>query len=90
MANFSNAELATILRDAVKDYRAAGVTDIPLSRPQLWAAIQAIRDLLDGAAFRNAVSGAIDTATSPVAMTAPQKKRLFGRVIQAMFRNEVA
>lgn len=90
MAVFNNEELTEILRQVVGDYRKAAVTDIPLTRPQIWAAAQAIKAVLDSAAFRTSVSNAIDTATAPATMTNAQKKRLFGRVIEQMFGEEVA
>lgn len=90
MANFTNGEKARILYAIVADLKnREAVTDVPYTRPQLWAAAQAIRDIIDGAAFRTAVSDAVDTAIAPATMTAARKKRLFGRVVEAMVALEV-
>ena len=90
MAVLLNSEQATILHRFVSDIKKRdGVTDIPLSRPEIWAAAQAIRDVLDSAAFRTSVSNAINTAISPSTMTGTQKKRLFGRVIELLWLGEV-
>jgi hypothetical protein len=91
MVAFSNSEQAKILHEFVDDLeQREGITNVPLSRPEIWAASQAIRDLLDGAAFRTDVSNAIDAAISPKTMTNAQKKRLFGRVIRALWLGEVS
>ena len=90
MANFSTAEKAALTQALRRDLKANGVPDIPYSRPVIWAAVQAIRDELDAAAFRISVSNAIDTAISPATMTNAEKKRLFGRVIEVMFAGEVS
>ena len=90
MVAFSNDEHAEILQNFLFDLRQReGITNIPLTRPQIWAASQSIRDTLDSGPFRTSVSNAIDTAISPATMTNAQKKRLFGRVIQALFPLEV-
>jgi len=88
MAAFTDAEQAVVQAEFVKDLRALDTTDIPFSRPDIWAASQAIRDILDSSAFRISVSSAINAAISPNTMTNAQKKRLFGRVIQFMWRGE--
>ena len=90
MTVFSNDELVAVLHRVVRDYKANGVTDIPLSRPQIQGAVQAVREVLDSAAFRTAISDAIDAVISPETMTNSQKKRVFGRVIEKMFGGEVA
>ncbi len=90
MTNFTDAEKADVTQGTRVDLKANGVPDIPYSRPVIWAAAQAIRDELDSAAFRTTVSNAIDTAISPATMTNPEKKRLFGRVIQRMYPGEIA
>ena len=91
MAAFSNEDQAEISDKFVEDLRKRdGITDIPFSRPKVWAASQAIRDILDSATFRTTVSDAIDTALSPETMTSAQKKRLYGRVSQKLFPGEVA
>ena len=90
MAAFTDAEKGRIMRHIVRDLKADGLSDIPYSSLDVRAAVQAIRDILDGVAFRNAVSGAIDTALAPNTMTGPRKKRLYGRVIQELFGGEVS
>lgn len=90
MANFTNDEKARILHNTVDDIKTKdAISSIVYDRPKLWAAAQAIRDLMDAAAFRTSVSDAIDAAISPETMTNSQKKRLFGRVIEVMFGIEV-
>ena len=90
MAAFTDEELAGILRQCIRDIKDKdAVSNIPFTRPEILAAAQAIRDILDSAAFRTAVSDAINAAITPTTMTVAQKKRLFGRVIQAMFGGEV-
>ena len=90
MAAFSDEELAGILRQCIRDIKDKdGTNDIPFTKPEILAAAQAIRDILDSAAFRTAVSDAINAAITPTTMTPVQKKRLFGRTIQALFSGEV-
>lgn len=90
MASFTNAEKVKILHRAVKDLEdKESIRDVPYTRPQLWAAAQAIRDIMDGAAFRTAVSDAIDDAIAPATMSAARKKRFFGRVLEVMVGLEV-
>lgn len=91
MANFTNAEKATITQRVINDVKSKdSISDIVYSRSHLWTAAQAIRDLLDDSTFRTSVSDAIDTAISPQTMTNAQKKRLFGRVVEVMVGTEVA
>ncbi len=91
MSAFSNRQKAKILHEFVDDLKQReGITNVPLSRPEIWAASQAIRNLLDIGSFRTTVSDAIDTAISPNTMTNAQKKRLFGRVIRALWPGEVS
>ena len=91
MAVLTNDELAKLTHKLVKDIKTKdGISNIPYSRPKVWAAFQDIRDILDGAAFRNAVNSAIDTAIAPETMTVAQKKRMFGRVIELLFSGEIS
>ena len=90
MTAFTNAEQAVVQREFVKEDIKPYTTDIPFSRPDIWAASQAIRDILDSPAFRTSISSAIDAAISPNTMTNAQKKRLFGRVIKFMWKGETA
>ncbi len=91
MVALLNSEKARILHGFVDDLRERdGITDVPLSRPEIWAAAQAIQDVLDSGAFRTNISDEIDTAISPATMTNAQKKRLFGRVIQLLWPGEVS
>lgn len=91
MATFTDAQLGKITQAMVRDLRdRQGITDVPFSRPKVWAAYQAIRAVLDSAALRTSVSDAIDTAIAPETMTAAQKKRVFGRVIETLVSGEVA
>lgn len=46
------------------------------TKPQINAALQAIEDVFDSAAVQNAISSAINTATSPLVLTAGQKRTL--------------
>ena len=90
MGIFTTAESVAISHQCERDIKDLGKSDIPYTRPMIQGAVQAVRNILDSNAFRTTVSDAIDTATSPLVMTNAEKKRLFGRVIERMFRIEVA
>lgn len=52
-------------------------------------AINAVFDVLDGAAFRAEMITEIDTATSPTVIPGAQKKRIVARVMEEFFRDEL-
>jgi len=85
MALFTDEERHRVTKDVLRDAIGGGLTNIPWSRPEIWAAVQAIRDVLDSAAFRTSISTAIDSAVTSTPMTAAQKKKLFGYVIKHLF-----
>jgi hypothetical protein len=82
MADFTNEELATITHVLRRDLKSAGVQDIPYSRTQVWSAFNAIKAVLDGAAFRTAINDAITTAIAPETMSAAEKNGVFKRVLE--------
>jgi len=53
-----------------------------LSKPQLNAAMQAVEDILVGAALQSAISNAINTATSPITLSVTEKRRLVAFVLR--------
>lgn len=71
MATVDAAELAKIRRKMSKDY-----TDPPWEKPAINAAIQALEDWYEGE--RATVNAALNAATSPLTLTAEQKKKLVG------------
>ena len=84
MAVFTDAEKHDVTKQLLRYLKANGITDVPYSRPKLWDAAQAVRNLLDSATFRTAVSDAIDAAIVPETMTVAQKTRLFEFVVTTM------
>jgi hypothetical protein len=77
MATLSASEL-----QAVRNGCAQTVT-VTYDKPTINAAAQAIEDWLTSQAAT--VSGVINTATSPVVLTAAQKKALFAWVVEMKF-----
>ena len=53
-----------------------------LTKPQLNAAAQAVEDILVGAALQTAISNAINAATSPVTLSAQEKRQLVAYVLR--------
>jgi len=89
MANFTNPELATITHKVRRDLKGNGVTNIPYSRTQAWAAFNGIKGVLDSASFRTAVNNAITSAIAPETMTAAEKSRVFSRVMEEFLKGLV-
>lgn len=59
--------------------------DTGVTKTQFNNSIQAIEDIIDAAAFRNAVSSNIDTATSPIVLTNVQKKLIVKHYFKEKF-----
>lgn len=78
MATLSPSEL-TLCRNQME--RATNGTGIPWTKPQLNAAAQAVEDILVGGALQTAISNAINTATSPLVLSATQKRQLVAYVL---------
>lgn len=58
------------------------------TKAQINAAAQAVEDILVGATLQTAISNAINTATSPVVLTATQKRRLVAFVLERKYRRD--
>ena len=90
MATLTDAEKIK-LRNAVE--RKANALGIPQRwvKACLHGTVQAIEDVLDGAAVRTAVSGAIDTAAAPygVTFTTPEKKFIVALVMQIKYARDI-
>lgn len=71
MAALTPDQLADIRQHTVKELAVATFT-----KPVINAAIQAIEDVFVSPALQNAINNAINTATSPVVLTAEQKRVL--------------
>lgn len=89
MADFTNAELATITHKVRRDLKDSGVSNIPYSRTQAWAAFNGIKGVMDSAAFRTAINNAITTAISPETMTVAEKNSVFSRVMEEFLKGVV-
>lgn len=70
MAVLTNAELTDMLRF----YEQQNGQAIDFTKAQGKAAAQALEDEFEGATFQTAAGAAMDTATSPLVLTNPQKK----------------
>ena len=90
MTLYTDAEQGALQQATVRDIKTVeGISSIPYSRPQLWAAAQAVRDVLDGAALRTALSTAIDAALPPAPpMSNAAKKRFVARLAKRLFAGE--
>lgn len=71
MAILTAQQLAEIRQAFVNEFGVANQT-----KPVFNAAIQAIEDVFVSATLQNAIGNAINTATSPVVLTAEQKRLL--------------
>lgn len=89
MADFTNEELAAITHKVRRDLKGNGVSDIPYSRTQAWAAFNGIKGVLDSASFRTAINNSITTAISPETMTTAEKGRVFSRVMEEFLKGLV-
>jgi hypothetical protein len=86
MATLTSDEL-TEVRRILAQKQGDGVN---WTKAQINAAAQAVEDLLVTTSFQNAVSSAINTATSPLVMTAAQKKYLFAVVVYRKYVRDIA
>jgi len=85
MAILTARQLDEVRQALVRELTADGVTGINFTKPQVNAAIQAVEDVLTGAALQTALSNAMNTATSPLVLTAAQKKLLVRWVLRSRF-----
>lgn len=79
MATLDANDLLTIRQGCAREIA------VNYSKPQINAAAQAIEDVFTSGAVQNALSNAIDTATSPLTMTGAQKKALVKWYLQNRF-----
>jgi hypothetical protein len=63
-------------RIEIQNLLAAGAAEVPWDKPTINAAMDAIETEMKDTAIP-ALSSAIDTATSPLVLTGPQKAKLF-------------
>lgn len=89
MTDFTNSELATITHKVRRDLKSNGVSDIPYSRTQAWAAFNGIKGILDSGQFRAAINTAITSAIAPETMTTTEKSRVFSRVMEEFLKGLV-
>jgi len=80
MAVLNAYQLAEIRRDLADE-----VKSVPWRKPPINAAIQAIEDILTGAALQTAISNAINSATTPLVLDATQKRLLVRHVLYSRF-----
>lgn len=87
MAVLTASQLIEIQRDCERHFNGA---QIPINyvKSQLKAAAQAIENVFESAAFKNAISSAIDTATAPLVLTVAQKKALVKYWLRVKFNIE--
>lgn len=81
MATLNSAELA-----AIRQQCALSFPSPTWIKGQLNAGAQAIEDWL--VSQQATVSGIIDTATSPLTLTAAQKKKLFAEVVERKYHRD--
>jgi hypothetical protein len=86
MATLASDEL-TEIRHILAQKQGDGVN---WTKAQINAVAQAIEDLLVSTSFQNSVSSAINAATSPLVMTAAQKKYLFAVVVYRKYVRDIA
>jgi len=80
--------MAILTKRQLDDVRQALVGELKeanFTKPQVNAAIQAVEDVLTGGALQTALSNAMNTATSPLVLTATQKKLLVRWVLRSRF-----
>ena len=70
---------AKTLADASRACEKLGTVDY--SKPQIYAALQAVENTLTSLSAKTAISNAINTATAPKVLTAAQKREIVKSVI---------
>jgi hypothetical protein len=80
MALLTSDQLAALRRQCAR-----GEIPVNYTKAQINAALQAIEDTFESAALQNAISNAINTATSPLVLTAAQKRVLVKHWLASRF-----
>ena len=81
MAVLNPAQLADLRRDCAREQAAVNYT-----KPQINVALQAVEDTFEG--VRPTLNSAINTATTPLVLTAAQKRLLVKYWLQQKFGRE--
>jgi len=84
MAILTAKQIDDVRQPLVRELTSDG-SGVNFTKPQVNAAIQAVEDVLTGAALQTALSNAINSATSPLVLTAAQKKLLVRWVLRSRF-----